>query len=461
MIAPTRTTHGAGSVAGPLLRVDRTRGVAAGEEVRIETPDGAVRRGQVIDAALEQSVVQILDDTLGLAPASAAVTFTGRIASARVGRDLLGRVFDGAGRPLDDLPPEIGEAVRPLAGAPINPACRLPPSDFIETGISAIDGLDTVVRGQKLPIFGAAGLPALELAARIVEDARARRGERFAVIFAATGATERETRSFLDRLRGGRALERSVLYLNGARDPAIERLLAPRLALAQAEFLAFEAGMHVLVVMVDMAQYCETLRELASAREEAPGRRGYPGTMYSDLASLYERAGILAGRPGSLTQIPIVTMPDGDISHPIPDLTGYITEGQIVLSADLHRKGVFPPIDVLPSLSRLMKSGIGAGKTVPEHRRWADQLYAVYARGREARLMAAVVGEAGLGEADRRALAFADRFERELVHQGATRRTIGETIEIGWRLLETLPRGDLRRLDDATWAARSAAKEAP
>lgn len=461
MITPTRTLFGARSVAGPLLRVDRTRGVAAGEEVRIETPDGVVRRGQVIDAALDLSVVQILDDTLGLAPASAAVTFTGRVARARVGRDLLGRVFDGAGRPLDDLPPEIGEAVRPLAGAPINPACRLPPSDFIETGVSAIDGLDTVVRGQKLPIFGAAGLPALELAARIVEGARARRGERFAVIFAATGATERETRSFLDRLRGGRALERSVLYLNGARDPAIERLLAPRLALAQAEFLAFEAGMHVLVVMADMAQYCETLRELASAREEVPGRRGYPGTMYSDLASLYERAGILAGQPGSLTQIPIVTMPDGDISHPIPDLTGYITEGQIVLSAELHRKGVFPPIDVLPSLSRLMKSGIGSGKTVPEHRRWADQLYAVYARGRDARLMAAVVGEAGLGEADRRALAFADRFERELVHQGAARRAIGETIEIGWQLLETLPRGDLRRLDDATWAARAAAKESP
>ncbi|HEU5056456.1 MAG TPA: V-type ATP synthase subunit B [Kofleriaceae bacterium] len=458
MIRPARTYRGARSVAGPLLRLDRTLGAAAGEEVRIEAPGQPPRRGQVIDAGAEVSVIQILDDTLGLAPAEAAITLTGGVASARVGRDLLGRVLDGAGRPVDDLPPAIGEAVRPLWGAPINPARRLPPADFIETGVSAIDGLDTVVRGQKLPIFGAAGLPALELAARIVDGARARRGEPFAVIFAAIGATERETRGFLDRLRGGRALERSVLYLNGARDPAIERLLCPRLALAQAEFLAFEAGMHVLVVLADMAQYCETLREIASAREEVPGRRGYPGTMYSDLASLYERAGILAGQPGSLTQIPIVTMPDGDISHPIPDLTGYITEGQIVLSAELHRKGVFPPIDVLPSLSRLMKAGIGPGKTVPEHRRWADQLYAVYARGREARLMAAVVGEGGLGEADRRALAFADRFERELVHQGGARRTLADTIEIGWRLLESLPRSDLRRLDDATWAARAASR---
>jgi V/A-type H+-transporting ATPase subunit B len=454
VIRLARTYRGARAAAGPLVWLERTAGALAGEEVRIEVAGAPARRGQIVDAGAEVSLVQVLDDTLGLPPARAEVTLSGQVASAPVGLDLLGRALDGAGRPLDDLPAPIGDALRPIAGAPINPACRLPPADFIETGISAIDGLNTVVRGQKLPIFAAAGLPALELAAEIALGARARHGEPFAVVFAAVGATERETRGFLDRFRGRRTLERSVLYLNGARDPAVERLLAPRLALAEAEFLAFEAGMHVLVVMADMAQYCETLREVAAARDEVPGRRGYPGTMYSELAGLYERAGIVAGRPGSLTQIPIVTMPDGDISHPIPDLTGYITEGQIVLSAELHRRGVAPPIDVLPSLSRLMKAGIGAGKTVAEHRRWSDQLYALYARGREARLMAAVVGEAGLGEADRRALAFADRFERELVHQGGARRTLAETIELGWRLLESLPRSDLRRIDDATWAAR-------
>jgi V/A-type H+-transporting ATPase subunit B len=335
----------------------------------------------------------------------------------------------------------------------MNPSRRLRPADFIETGISTIDGMNTLVRGQKLPVFSGAGLPGLDLAARIVEGARAPRGEPFAVVFVAMGITGRETREFLTRFRASGALARTVLYLNETRDPGIERLLAPRVALAQAEHLAFTTGLHVLVVMADLASYCETLRELATAREEIPGRRGYPGSMYTDLATVLERAGLLDGRPGSVTQIPILTMPDDDITHPIPDLTGYITEGQIVLSRDLHRRGVNPPVDVLPSLSRLMNAGIGQERTVPEHREWADQIYATYTRGREARLMASIVGEAGLGEADRRALAFAERFEREFVHQ-TSRRTIGETIGAGWALLDALPRDDLIRISEATWARR-------
>jgi V/A-type H+-transporting ATPase subunit B len=449
----TRTYQGARALAGPLLFLERTRGVAAGEEVRI-AGDGAERRGIVIDAGEDVTVVQVLDETIGLSPSRAAVTMTGAAARAVVGAELVGRILDGAGRPLDDLPAPVGEGLRPLWGAAMNPVRRSPPSDFIETGISAIDGMNTLVRGQKLPIFAGPGLPALELAAQIVEGARAPRGEPFAVIFAALGITARESRGFLDRFARSGALDRAVLYLNEAKDPPVERLLAPRLALAQAEHLAFEAGVHVLVVMADVAHYCDTLREIGAAREEVPGRRGYPGYMYTDLATLFERAGLLAGRPGSVTQIPVVTMPDDDITHPIPDLTGYITEGQIVLDRDLHRRGLFPPIDVLPSLSRLMKAGIGAGRTVPEHRRWSDQLYALYARGREARSMAAIVGEAGLAESDKRALVFAARFEQELVHQGDARRPIAETIAVGWRLLESLPRGDLGRIDEATWKAR-------
>jgi V/A-type H+-transporting ATPase subunit B len=341
------------------------------------------------------------------------------------------------GQPVDGLPPPVGEARMPLWGLPMNPARRLRPADFIETGISTIDGMNTLVRGQKLPVFSGAGLPGLELAARIVEGARAPRGEPFAVVFVAMGITGRETR-----------------------DPGIERLLAPRIALAEAEHLAFHGGLHVLVVMADLASYCETLRELATAREEIPGRRGYPGSMYTDLATVLERAGLLEGRPGSVTQIPILTMPDDDITHPIPDLTGYITEGQIVLSRDLHRRGVNPPVDVLPSLSRLMNAGIGRERTVPEHREWADQLYATYTRGREARLMAAIVGEAGLGDADRRALGFAERFEREFVHQTA-RRSIAETIATGWSLLDALPRDDLIRISEATWTRRHGAATGP
>jgi V/A-type H+-transporting ATPase subunit B len=452
MIPVARRHRGAQAAAGPLLYLRRTANVALGEWVEIESA-GVTRRGQVIDAGSDITVIQVLEDTVGLAPGSAVVTLTGDVASVVVGRELLGRAFNGMGAPRDGLPAPVGDALRPIWGAPLNPSRRGRPADFIETGISAIDGMNTLVRGQKLPVFSGPGLPALELAAQIVEGARAPGGERFAVVFVGVGITARETAAFLERFDQSGARERSVLYLNETRDPTIERLLAPRVALAEAEYLAFEAGMHVLVVIADLTHYCEALREIATAREEIPGRRGYPGYMYTDLASIYERAGIVQGRPGSLTQIPILTMPDDDITHPIPDLTGYITEGQVVLSRELHRGGVFPPIDVLPSLSRLMNAGIGAGRTVAEHREWSDQLYAVYTRGRDARQMAAIVGEAGLAAGDRRALEFAERFEKEFVCQGGERRALAQTIAIGWRLLEALPREDLLRLSDATWTA--------
>ena len=457
MTTLARTYHGAQAAGGPLIYLRGTPVVAQGEWVTIRAPGEPPRRGQVIDAGEQVTVVQVLEETVGLAPARAEVTLTGDTPTAVVGRELLGRVFNGMGHPLDDLPPPIGEALHPIWAAPLNPARRARPADFIETGLSAIDGLNTLVRGQKLPVFSGPGLPGLEVASAIVEGARAPRGEPFAVVFVGIGITARETQGFLDRFNRSGAAERSVLYLNETRDPTIERLLAPRIALAEAEFLAFEAGMHVLVVIADMTHYCEALREIATAREEIPGRRGYPGYMYTDLASVYERAGIVEGRAGSVTQIPIVTMPDDDITHPIPDLTGYITEGQVVLSRELHRRGIFPPVDVLPSLSRLMNAGIGRDKTVPEHRPWADQLYAIYSRGREARLMAAIVGEAGLTEADRRAFSFADRFEEEFVRQGSKRRTLGETLAAGWQLLETVPREELTRLTDQVWAARPAA----
>jgi len=452
----TRIHHGAQAAAGPLLQVAGARRAALGEWVIVSTPDGASRRGQVIEVSDRATVVQVFEDTVGLAAASADLKLSGQVSRAPVGEELLGRVLSGAGVPLDELPAPIGSALRPVWGAPMNPVRRSKPSDFIETGITAIDGMNTLVRGQKLPIFSGAGLPGLDLAARIVAGARTARDEAFAVIFVGIGITQRETQRFLAQVEGSERLEQSVFYLNRTGDPTVERLLAPRLALAQAEYLAFERGMHVLVVLADCTNYCEALREMGAAREEIPGRRGYPGYMYTDLASIFERAGVLRDRPGSVTQLPILTMPDDDITHPIPDLTGYITEGQIVLSRELDRKGVFPPIDVLPSLSRLMASGIGK-QTVPEHRQWADQLYAVYAQGREARLTAAIVGESGLPPADRRALAFAERFEREFVHQSG-RRTVRESIALGWRLLETLPREDLLKIPDEIWAARAAAQ---
>jgi V/A-type H+/Na+-transporting ATPase subunit B len=446
-----RTYSGAASAAGPLLFVRSTRRAQLGEWVRIEGEGQEGRRGQVIDVGAEITVIQVFEDTLGLKPAEAAITLTGETATTVVGKDLLGRALSGTGEPLDGLPPSIGEARVPIWGSPINPVRRQHPSDFIETGVSAIDGMNTLVRGQKLPVFSAPGLPG-------VENARPARGEPFAVVFAAVGITERETQTFVSRFRESEVMQRTVLFLNQASDPTIERLLTPRVALTTAEHLAFNHGIHVLVVMADITHYAEALREIAAAREEIPGRRGYPGYMYTDLASLFERAGVLKEGRGSVTQLPVVSLPDGDMTHPIPDLTGYITEGQIVLSRELHQRGIYPPVDVLPSLSRLMNAGIGEGHTVPEHREWADQLYAVYARGREAKLMAAIVGSEGLAPGDRRALDFVDIFEKELIHQGRTRRSLLDTTRIGWSLLESLPRDELTRISDATWKARPSAR---
>ncbi len=455
----SRTYSGAASAAGPLIFVRSTRRAKLGEWVRIGGTGQDDRRGQVIDVGTEITVIQVFEDTLGLKPAEAAITLTGETATTVVGQDLLGRALSGTGEPLDGLPPSIGEARLPIWGAPINPVRRQHPSDFIETGVSAIDGMNTLVRGQKLPVFSAPGLPGVELAADIVENARPARGEPFAVVFAAMGITERETQTFVSRFLESEVMQRTVLFLNQASDPTIERLLTPRVALTTAEHLAFTHGIHVLVVMADITHYAEALREVAAAREEIPGRRGYPGYMYTDLASLFERAGVLKDGTGSVTQLPVVSLPDGDMTHPIPDLTGYITEGQIVLSRELHQRGVYPPIDVLPSLSRLMNAGIGEGRTVPEHREWANQLYAIYARGREAKLMAAIVGSEGLAPGDRRALDFVDAFEMELINQSGARRSLPETMRVGWSLLETLPRDELSRISDEAWAARAASKE--
>ena len=441
------------ALEGPLLFVDRPRGARLGEMVRLRVDGTRERRGQVIDLAEERAVVQVLEETRGLAPRSAEVVLTGELAALGVARSMLGRAFDGMGRPIDGLPPPIPELRLSIAGSPMNAVRRGKPEEPIETGISAIDGLNTLVRGQKLPIFSCAGLPASRLAAQIVAQARVRRpgatsgeGEAFAVVFAAIGASWREREAFLASFAATGAQERTVAFVNGAEDPPIERLMAPRCALTAAEHLAFAHGLHVLVVMTDMSAYCDALREVALAREELPGRRGYPGYMYTDLASLYERAGRLLDRPGSVTQLPILTMPDDDLTHPIPDLTGYITEGQIVLSRELDQKGVYPPIDVLPSLARLMNQGIGKGKTRADHRGLADQLYALHARGCDVRRMAAIVGQAGLSDEERRLVAFSDRFERELIGQGAVFRSFEETLDLGWKLLAAFPATALSRV---------------
>ena len=460
MSAPILKLHGGLGASGPLLFVRGGKGVALGEQVVVELPDAPPRGGQLVEVSEDVAVVQILEDTVGLAPGRATITLTGQVPVAAVGTELMGRVLSGGGKPLDGLSDPVGEALLPLSGAPLNPVRRLPPSDFIETGISAVDGLNTLVRGQKLPVFSGPGLPGMELAARLATWARAPRGEPFAVVFVGLGVTDREARRFLSAMDEAGASTQSTVYMNRASDPTIERLLAPRIALTQAEHLAFEHGLHVLVVIADILHYCDALREVGAAREEIPGRRGYPGYMYTDLASLFERAGIADGRDGSVTQIPILTMPDDDITHPIPDLTGYITEGQIVLGRELHRRGVWPPVDVLPSLSRLMNAGIGPDRTVPEHREWANQLYALYARGREARLTAAIVGEASLSAADRQAIALAERFELELVGQGELRRTIAETIDVGWSLIESFPREELTRISDAAWTSRERGRAA-
>ena len=449
----TRRIRGAEAIAGPLLFLERIPRARLGEMVAIRL-GAEERRGQIIELSGSRVAVQILEETRGLAPARAEVSLTGDVATLGVSRAMLGRVLDGLGRPADGLPPPIAEARVAIHGAAINITRREKPEDFIETGVSAIDGMNTLVRGQKLPIFSCAGLPAGRLAAQIVCQARVHGGARFAVVFAAMGAPFREYDGYLEAFRAAGVLDRTVVFLNRADDPPIERLMTPRCALTCAEHLAFAHGMHVLVVLTDMTSYCEALREVALARDEVPGRRGYPGYMYTDLATLYERAGRIAGRPGSVTQLPVLTMPDDDLTHPIPDLSGYITEGQIVLSRELDRRGVYPPIDVLPSLSRLMGLGAGAGRTRADHRSVADQLYAFYARGRDVRRMAAIVGAANLGEDERRLLEFADRFERELVGQGDAFRSIDETLDAGWKLLGLFPADALTRVPAALVAAR-------
>lgn len=439
-------------VSGPLLVAEHAEQVSYDELVDVVTPTGEVRRGQVLEIEGDRMVVQVLGGTRGLDVTSTAVLVRARAAQLAVGRDLVGRVLDGMGRPIDGGPPLVPEALRDLNGAPVNPVARAYPAEFIETGISAIDGLHTLVRGQKLPVFSGYGLPGLELATRIAHTARVRESDDgaddgFVVVFAAIGVTDREAAFVRTRFTEGAALERSLVFVNRADEPAAERLICPRAALTAAEYLAFERGLHVLVVLVDMTNYCEALREAAAARDEVPGRRGYPGYMYSDLASLFERAGRIHGRRGTVTQLPVLSMPDDDVTHPIPDITGYITEGQIVLSRELDRRGISPPIDVLPSLSRLMNSGIGAGHTRADHRGVADQVSTFLGRGQELRRLISIVGEQALTDDDRRILAFVEDFERRFVGQRERRRSIEETLDLAWQLLEPFPATELRRID--------------
>lgn len=443
-----REYSGAERIAGPLLVVDRASDLPYGSIVSVVSGDGGKRTGQVIDVSDDRAVIQILEETIGLDVVSARITLETREARLGVSGDLVGRAFDGAGKPLDGLPPIVPDAYVPISGLPMNPISRAKPDDFIQTGISAIDGFNTLLRGQKLPIFSGSGLPGNEIAAQILRKAKVPGdGTQFVVVFAAIGITNRERSYFLGEFERSGARNRTLMFVNTADDPTIERIMTPRYALAAAEYLAFEKGLDVLVLMTDMTNYCEALREIGTAREEIPGRRGYPGYMYTDLASIYERAGRLRGRPGSVTLLPILTMPDDDIAHPIPDLTGYITEGQIFLSRRLHRRGVFPPIDVLKSLSRLMNNGIGAGITREDHRGVANQLYACYAEGQDIRRLTAIIGEDALSDLDRRYLRFADLFELELLNQGDAERSITETLDEGWRLLGLIPASELRRLN--------------
>ena len=440
-------TLGARRISGPLLFLERTIDLPYGAMVDITASDGSRRSGQVIEVSEDLAVVQVFEDTMGLDVSGTSVSLREREARLGVSEELIGRVMDGAGRPLDGLPPGLALEKRPIAGTPMNPVSRDKPRDFVQTGLSAIDGFNTLVRGQKLPIFSGAGLPANEIAARILLQSRVLgEQERFVTVFAAIGITQREKSFFMSEFERSGAQSRLVSFINLADDPTIERLLTPRSALTTAEYLAFELGYEVLVLLTDMTSYCEALREIGTAREEIPGRRGYPGYMYTDLATLYERAGRLRGRKGSVTLLPILTMPEDDITHPIPDLTGYITEGQIVLSRQLHRRGVFPPIDVLSSLSRLMNNGIGPGVTREDHRELANQLYSSYAEGQDIRRLVAIVGEEALSDLDRKYLGFAEAFEHELVHQGDQERPIEETLDLGWKTLGGIPRSEYRRI---------------
>lgn len=437
-------------VAGPLMMVEQVTGVKFDELVEIELQNGERRRGRVLEATGDKALVQLFEGSSGLNLRNSKVRFLGRTLEIGVSLDMLGRVFDGLGNPRDGGPRILAEERRDINGVPINPYARNYPSEFIQTGISSIDGLNTLVRGQKLPIFSASGLPHAEIAAQIARQAQVRgTGEEFAVVFGAMGITFDEADFFMGDFRRTGAIERAVLFINLANDPAIERIATPRMALTAAEYLAFDKGMHVLVILTDMTNYAEALREISAARKEVPGRRGYPGYLYTDLATIYERAGRIRDSEGSITQLPILTMPEDDKTHPIPDLTGYITEGQIILSRELHRKGVYPPIDVLPSLSRLKDKGIGKGKTRADHADTMNQLYAAYARGKEAQELAVILGDAALTDEDRMYLKFADEFERKYVAQAnQENRSIEETLDIGWDLLRLLPRSELKRVRD-------------
>ncbi|MFA5331001.1 MAG: V-type ATP synthase subunit B [Methanoregula sp.] len=435
-------------IAGPLVFVEKTEPIGYQELVNVVLADGTIKRGQVLDTSDDLVVVQIFETTTGIGRDS-GVRFTGETIKMPVGREMLGRILSGGGKPIDGGPEIVPEKRLDITGAAINPWARDSPSDFIQTGISTIDGTNTLVRGQKLPIFSGAGLPHNNVALQIARQAKVPGStEGFAVVFAAMGITKEEANYFMQDFERTGALEHAVVFLNLADDPAVERIITPRLALTTAEYLAFELGMHVLVILTDMTNYCEALRQIGAAREEVPGRRGYPGYMYTDLASLYERAGIIKGLKGSVTQIPILTMPGDDITHPIPDLTGYITEGQIVVNRELHRKGIYPPINVLPSLSRLMNLGIGKGHTREDHKKVSDQMYAGYAEGNDLRGLVAIVGKDALSERDRGLLEFADLFEDRFVRQGYDEdRTIEDTLDLGWELLSTLPVEQLTRID--------------
>ncbi len=437
-------------IIGPLLLIEQVEDVKYGELVELEFPDGTRGLGNVLEVSTGTALVQSFEGSRGANPSQTKVKFLGHALELGVSRDMLGRIFDGLGRPIDGGPKIVPDEKRQIYGEPINPTARDYPSDFIQTGVSAIDGLNPLVRGQKLPIFSGSGMPHQQLAAQIARQAQVLgRQEEFAVVFGAMGITFEEADFFTTQFRETAAIERAVLFVNLADDPAVERIATPRMALTAAEYLAFDLGMHVLVILTDMTYYAEALREVSAARKEVPGRRGYPGYLYTDLATLYERAGRIIGKPGSITQIPILTMPEDDITHPIPDLTGYITEGQIILGRDLHRRGIYPPISILPSLSRLKEKGIGEGRTREDHSALSNQLFASYARGIEAKELAVILGEAALSDADKKFAAFTDAFEDRYIRQGEHEdRTIEETLNLGWQLATMLPRAELKRVSD-------------
>jgi len=437
-------------VVGPLMLVEGVDGVKYDELVEIEQANGEIRRGRVLQIENDKALVQLFEGSQGLKISTSKARFLGRGIELAVSYDMLGRVFDGMGTPIDGGPKVIAEKRLDINGSPINPAARDYPSEFIQTGISAIDGLNTLVRGQKLPVFSGSGLPHANLAAQIARQAKVLNTDsNFAVVFAAVGITFEEADFFISDFKKTGAIDRAVLFMNLANDPAIERIATPRMALTAAEYLAYEKGLHVLVIITDLTNYAEALREVSAARKEVPGRRGYPGYLYTDLATMYERAGRIKGKEGSITQIPILTMPEDDKTHPIPDLTGYITEGQIILARELYRKGMTPPIDVLPSLSRLKDKGIGAEKTRADHADTMNQLFSAYARGKEAKELSVILGEAALSDIDKLYAKFSDAFETQYVSQGyETDRTIEETLDLGWKLLGILPKSELKRIKD-------------